>query len=453
MNAIDASKLANFQAARERLASRTSKTQNAVLSHASVVYMGSEANRGMPFPIQVERADGARVYDLDGNAYIDVMLGYGTHVLGHRPPAVEAAVLDQIKKGWLFGVHNPWQEQLAARISEAVPSAERVIFCNSGTEATMYAIRGARAFTGRDKVATFDGAYHGAHDYGMLVVDPASSRARPAPIVRSSGVPKLLLQNHVSLPYNDETALDIIEQHHQDIAVVMVEGVQSYYPQLTDRIGGILKQIQELCQRRGIVFLVDELITGFRITFGGAQGHYGLSPDLTTFGKIIGGGFPIGAVGGREDIMTVFKGPVEHQNGIFSGGSLSGNPMSMHAGTAMVEELGRRRDFVYPYINEQTKRLVDRVNGYLLGEGIVVQMLSAGSMFQLFFQRERLKSSRDVRHRIDLEKLFYLQLLDRGVLLTNRRAFLSAAHTPEDVDALAQAMCDVFAAMRSDGVI
>lgn len=384
------------------------------------------------------------------------MLGFGAHVLGHRHPAVEAAVAEQLGKGWHFGIHNPLQEPLARLLTEAVPAAERVIFCNSGTEATMYAIRVARAFTGRTKVAVFDGAYHGAHDAGMVMAAPGSPRLEPVAMPLGAGVPDGVARDRILLPYREPAAFETIRRHKDDLALVMIEPVQSSNPHLDEDSAAFLHELQAVCRDCSVLFLLDEVITGFRLAFGGAQERLGLAPDLATYAKALGGGFPIGAVAGRADIMALFRGPASgDRRGVFSGGTFSGNVVSMAAGVALVSALKARRAEIYTYIDAQTAGLAARVNAYAAQRQMPVQMLTGGSLFQLYFQREPIRSSRDIRRdNARAERDFYLHLLAEGVLVPGtRRAFLSAAHAPEHVDAIAGAIENSLEACREDDLL
>ncbi|MFN3215315.1 MAG: aspartate aminotransferase family protein [Acidimicrobiales bacterium] len=440
--------------ARDALVARTPRSRSIAERSHEVLNMGSAASLEMPHPVFIAASDGARVFDADGNAYIDCQLGFGTHVLGHRHPAVVEALHAAVDRGFQFGIHNPDQERLASMVCEAVPGAEGVIFCNSGSEATFYAIRAARAFTGRDVVATFDGAYHGAHDWGMLVVDPDSPADAPVGVPMSAGVPAGVFDSRMILPYRRRAAFDLIRAHADELALVMIEPVQSSNPRLDDDTAEWLRELRDVCRQCGVLFLMDEVITGFRIAWGGMAEHLDLAPDLVTHGKALGGGVPIGGVAGRADVMRLFRGASSGDpRAVFSGGSFSGNPLSMAAGVALVGTLGDQRAEVYPYINAQGERLVARLNRFAVEHDMAFQALGAGSMFQLYFQREPIASVRDMSH-VDrvAERDFYLHLLANGVLVPGtRRSFLSAAHTPADVDAIADAIEASLLAVREDG--
>ncbi len=322
--------------AREALLSRTARSQSIAQQRAEVLNSGLAANLEMPHPIFIERGEGPYVYDADGNRYIDTSVGFGLHMLGHRHPAIEQAIKARVELGWMFGIHSTSQMKLATLLHQASPCAERVVFCNTGSEATMYAIRAARGFSGRDKIALFDGFYHGAHDYGMWITRPDSPREAPEKAAMGHGIPRAVADLVMLLPYRHPSAFDLIRRNAGELALVMVEGVQSSNPQ--PQAGEFLRELRQVCRNCGVLFGIDEVITGFRVAYGGAQALFDVVPDLATYGKVLGGGLPVGAIAGRADVMEVFTG-LGARNGIFSGGTFSGNPLTMEAGAAAVEYL------------------------------------------------------------------------------------------------------------------
>ncbi len=433
-----------LDAARSELIAKTPKCREISATRSEILNSGLAANLEMPHPIFIDNGRGARVTDADGNHYIDTSVGFGLHVLGHRHPAIHDALVARADKGWMFGIHTTAQMDLATLFHEAAPCAERVVFCNTGTEATFYAMRAARGFTGRDKIALFDGCYHGAHDYGMVVADPSSPPEALRTLPMGRGVPSVITALMMMLPYRHAAAFDAIRSHKDELAAVMVEGVQSSNPQ--SDAGEFLRELREVCRDAGVLFIIDEVITGFRLTYAGAQGLFDVQPDLATYGKALGGGMPIGAIAGRADVMDVFTG-LGAQRGIFSGGTFSGNPMTMVAGTAAVGHMKAHPE-IYPYMNGEGDRLARALNDFSTARQLPVQMKNVGSMFHLYFQREPVESARDIRaHHAVAEKAFYLHALNRGVLVPGtQRAFLSAAHTTQDVDTL----IDVFTASLLD---
>lgn len=420
--------------ARAELSAKTARSQAIAGERAEILNSGLAANLEMPHPIFIHRGEGAYVWDADGNRFLDTSVGFGLHMLGHRHPEIEAAIKARAELGWMFGIHTTAQMKLATLLHEASPCAERVVFCNTGSEATMYAIRAARGFTGRDRIALFEGAYHGAHDYGMWVADPSSPATAPRKLPMGHGVPKALDALVTLLPYRDRAAFDLIRSQADSLALVMVEGVQSSNPQ--PEAGEFLRELAEVCRGAGVLFAIDEVITGFRLAYGGAQERFGVTPDMAAYGKVLGGGLPVGAITGRADLMEVFTG-LGADRGIFSGGTFSGNPLTMEAGAAAVTHL-RDHPEIYDRLEAAGNRLAAGVNGFCEQRQIPAQMKHVGSMFHMFFQREPLQSMRDVRPgNTAAEKAFYLHALNRGVLVPGtQRAFLSAAHGDAEIDML-----------------
>jgi glutamate-1-semialdehyde 2,1-aminomutase len=430
--------------ARAQLLAKTPRSQAIAGERSEVLNSGLAANLEMPHPIFIDRGEGAYVFDADGNRYLDTSVGFGLHMLGHRHPEIEKAIKDRAELGWMFGIHTTAQMKLATLLHEASPCAERVVFCNTGSEATMYAIRAARGFTGREKIALFDGAYHGAHDYGMWITDPSSPVDAPAKLPMGHGIPRALNDLVMLLPYRRRAAFDLIRQNADDLALVLVEGVQSSNPQ--EGAGEFLRELAEVCRESGVVFGIDEVITGFRLAYGGAQERFGVVPDLATYGKVLGGGLPVGAITGRADLMEVFTG-LKANRGVFSGGTFSGNPLTMEAGAAAVTHL-RDHPQIYARLDAAGDRLAAAINGFCETRQIPAQMKHVGSMFHMFFQREPIGSMRDVKGAGSAaEKAFYLHALNRGVLVPGtQRAFLSAAHGDAEIDML----IDVFQASLHD---
>lgn len=436
--------------ARQQLLDKTPLSQEIAADRSEILNSGLAANLEMPHPIFIHRGEGPHVFDADGNRYIDTSVGFGLHMLGHRHPEIEKAIKDRTELGWMFGIHTTAQMKLASLLHEASPCAERVVFCNTGSEATMYAFRAARGFSGKDKIALFDGFYHGAHDYGMWITDPASPREAPRKLPMGHGIPKAIEDTVMLLPYRHRAAFDLIRQHAGELAMVFVEGVQSSNPQ--PGAGEFLRELRQVCRESGVLFGIDEVITGFRLAYGGAQAYFDVTPDLATYGKVLGGGLPVGAIAGRADLMEVFTG-LAAKNGVFSGGTFSGNPLTMEAGSAAVSHLKTHPE-IYARLNAAGDRLAHTVNEYCQARQIPAQMKNVGSMFHMFFQREPLESMRDVANvNGKAEKAFYLHALNRGVLVPGtQRAFLSAAHGEAEVDTLIRVFQDSLADVQAEGL-
>jgi len=392
-----------------------------------------------PFPTYVVRGEGTRVWDLDGNERTDFINNMTTLILGHRHPAVVTALQEQAERGPSFPAPAPSEVHWARLMCEKVESVERIRFTNSGTEATMNALRAARAFTGKEKVGKFEGGYHGSHDFATVSVASPLHRAgdprRPNAVRVSEGVPAGVTETAVVLPYNDLAASErIIRENAGDLAAVIIEPVlgQAMVPSEE----GFLDGLRALADEIGFLLIFDEVIA-FRVAPGGAQEHYGVRPDLTTFGKIIGGGLPVGAFGGRADVMAVYD-PTEGPPRVPQAGTFNGNPMTAAAGIAALEALT-------PDVYEQINSLGDtmrRALGNLIAEREApMGVTGLGSLFSLQFTAERVRDYRSAASNDDeMRRTMFLGLLNEGFVLSNRCAgCVSAPHTDADVDALVAA--------------
>jgi len=442
--------MATVAEARASLEAKTQRSQQISQDRSEVLNSGLAANLEMPHPVFIERGQGCYVFDADGNRYIDTSVGFGLHMLGHVHAVVEAAINERVPKGWMFGIHSTSQLKLANLLHEGSPCAERVVFCNTGSEATMYAFRAARGYSGRDKIALFDGFYHGAHDYGMWAADPGSPQDAPQAVPLGHGIPAALRDLTLLLPYRNPAAFDLIRAHKDELALVFVEGVQSSNPQ--PEVGEFLQELREVCRSCDVLFGIDEVITGFRVAYGGAQERFDVTPDIATYGKVIGGGLPVGAITGRAEVMEVFTG-LAADRGVFSGGTFSGNPLTMEAGAAAVGHL-REHPEIYTELEQQGTRLAAAINTFCAEHQIPAQMKNVGSMFHMFFQREEMHSARSEHWRnASAQKGFYLHCLDRGVLVPGtQRAFLSAAHTDAVVDELIDVFCTSLTDVQAEGL-
>lgn len=436
------------------LESRTRKSQEVYERSHEVLAQQVVNTVRMPYPFYVREAKGSRITDVDGNEYIDLTMGYGPHVLGHAPDFVVEAVKEAADRGFHYGLFSPYQEPLARLLVEASPCADKVVFTNSGTEATMYAIRAARAYTGKTKIAVFDGGYHGSHDYVLVRADGDSPRTEPTFSPMGDGIPHETTDQVIMLPYREEAAFELIRKHKDELALVLLEGVQSSNPRLDH--GDFLRELREVCRECDVLFLMDEVITGFRLAYGGAQEMFDVVPDIAAYGKAVGGGLPIGAVAGSAEIMGVFSDNAgeSRPNRTYVGGTFNGNPMSMVAGQAAVSHLKDHPE-IYSYLAEQGTRLSNEVNQFCQAEEIPAQMLSALSMFYLRFQRTPINSSRDIDTSLqDAEGEFYMHLLNHGVVVPGiHLAFISAAHTPEDIDTVIDAFKESFKEVRNKGLL
>ncbi len=396
-------------------------------------------------PIFFQRAAGAHTIAADGRRFIDYVGSWGPMILGHAHPQVIEAVQRVAADGLSFGAPTELETQLARRVTELMPSIELVRFVNSGTEATMSAIRLARGFTGRDTIVKFEGCYHG-HSDSLLI--KAGSGALTFGVPTSPGVPRALAAHTVTLNYND--AAQVREAFHQigaEIACVIVEPIAGNM-NCVPPAPGFLQTLREECDRAGALLIFDEVMTGFRVALGGAQASYGVRPDLTTLGKIIGGGMPVGAFGGRRDIMERLAplGP------IYQAGTLSGNPVAMMAGLATLELVAAPG--FHERLNAVTDVLVRRLAGAAAGAGIALATNHVCGMFGLFFTGERTVDSFAKVMSCDVErfKRFFHRMLEEGVYFAPsayEAGFLSAAHSAADIDATIAAAAKTFASLHS----
>ena len=440
-------------AVRAKLINRTTKCE--VVSRRGQVALAQEVVQtvDLPHPIYIDSADGPYLTDLDGNRYIDLTGGFGPNVLGNKPEVVEKALSSQIKKGWHYGIPGDGQADLAELIKESSPAVDEVMFCNSGSEATMFAFRAARAFTGKRVVALFDGSYHGIHDYALVRADLKSERSNPSSITLGAGIPEEVSRDlMLMLPYRDKNAYELIRKYKDDLALVVIEPVQSSNPRLDNQ--DFLNGLRDVCTECEVLLMFDEVITGFRIEYGGCQEYYNINPDLITYGKAVGGGLPIGVVAGSKNVMNTFSG-AEDTPAIFAGGTFSGNPLTMAAGFGALEYLKENKDEIYPYLHSQGNRIAKELNEFCRASNIPVQMMNAGSMLHLIFGGETIDSSRDIDHsQYKLEKEFYLHLLGHNVIVPGiHLAFISFAHKPEVIDEVIEAFKRTFEDLREDGHI
>ncbi len=380
-------------------------------------------------PLIVDHAAGARLFDVDGREYIDYVCSWGALILGHAHPDVVAAVSDQARKGTSYGMTSPLEIELGEKIIRSLPSIERIRFVSSGTEATMSAIRAARGFSKRDLILKFEGCYHG-HSDSFLV--EAGSGLATLGISSSPGVPNALARLTLNLPYNDlDAAEEIFAKHKGKIAAVIVEPVAANMG-VAPPMMMFLEGLRELTERDGALLIFDEVITGFRIAHGGAQNCFGINPDLTTLGKIIGGGLPVAAYGGRRDVMEMVAplGPV------YQAGTLSGNPLAMRAGLATLPHLDASN--FYDSLSRKSGRLGEGLREALKDSGVVGQVNVAGSLLTLFFTSEAVLDYSDAK-KSDTARFaaFFTEMLDRGIFLPPSQfeaLFVSAAHTDADIE-------------------
>ncbi|MBE0616665.1 MAG: glutamate-1-semialdehyde 2,1-aminomutase [Proteobacteria bacterium] len=393
-------------------------------------------------PVFIARAEGSRLFDVDGNAYIDYVGSWGPMILGHNHPEVRAALEQALGNGTSYGAPTELEVEMAALVSECVPSVQMVRMVNSGTEATMSAIRVARGFTGRDKIVKCEGCYHG-HEDALLV--KAGSGAMTFGVPTSPGVPADVARNTLTMPYNDLEALEVLVRANPDqIACVILEPVPGNMGCIPPA-AGYLEGLRRITAREGIVLIFDEVMSGFRVALGGAQARFGVTPDLTTLGKVIGGGLPVGAYGGRREIME----KVSPAGPVYQAGTLSGNPLAMTAGLATLRAL--RRPGVYEALEQKSAALCDGLAELARRRAVPTFHTRVGAMFTTFFQGGPV-TDYTTALRSDTERFgrFFLGMLERGVNLAPSQfeaGFVSLAHTDEDIGRTLEAADQALAAL------
>ncbi len=390
---------------------------------------------GIP-PVFIERAKGPKIWDVDGNEYVDYVGSWGPMIMGHAHPRIVRALKKTAPKGTSFGAPTPLEVELAMRVRKAFPSMELVRMVSSGTEAVMSAIRVARGYTGRNKILKFEGCYHG-HGDSLLV--KAGSGATTFGIPDSLGVPEDLARHTLTAPYNDlEKVKHLVNQYPEQIACIIVEPIAGNMGVILPG-KGFLEGLRKICDEKGILLLFDEVITGFRVAYGGAQELYGIKADLTCLGKIIGGGLPVGAYGGKEKIME----KVAPLGGVYQAGTLSGNPLAMAAGIETLEILKSKR--VYQDLEKKTSYLTERIFESAEERGIPVSINRATGMFTLFFTGGPVRDYFSAKMS-DTKRFakFFIEILDQGIYLPPSQYeawFISLAHTQKDLDKTIEA-CD-----------
>ena len=392
-------------------------------------------------PIYFERGEGAYLYDVDGNEYIDYVGSWGPMILGHSNPSIVDAVKAELDKGLGFGAPTEIETSLAKKICQLMPSIELVRMVSSGTEATMSAIRLARGYTKRDKIVKFEGCYHG-HSDSLLV--KAGSGALTLGVPTSPGVPNDLAKHTLTLEYNNlDSVKALFSKMGEEIGCIIVEPVAGNMNCIPPK-EGFLQGLRKLCDDYGSLLIFDEVMTGFRVALGGAQAYYGVKPDLTTLGKVIGGGLPVAAFGGRHEVMNEIAplGPV------YQAGTLSGNPLSMASGLAMLSVL-EADDSFYQNLSESTEYLVNGIVAAANTNNVPMTSNNVGGMFGLFFSSEEKVTNFSQASNCDIEsfKKFYKSMIRQGVYFAPSAyecGFLSAAHTKNELDQTINAALTAF---------
>ena len=385
-------------------------------------------------PLFFKGSEGAYLIDVDENRYIDYVGAWGPLILGHGNKKIVGAITEQLQHGIGYGASTEAEVKLAKKICEVVPSIEKVRLTTSGTEATMSAIRVARGFTGRDEIVKFEGCYHG-HSDGLLV--KAGSGATTLGIPDSPGVPQSFTEHTLSAPFNDlDAVIELTENFPDEIAAIVLEPVAGNMGMIPPE-HGFLQGLRELCDREGILLIFDEVMTGFRVDFSGAQALFQVMPDLSIFGKVIGGGLPVGAYGGRREIML----QVAPAGPVYQAGTLSGNPIAVSAGKTMLKIL--KEEDPYADLGRKTATLNEALSDAAKKKGIPLETCSMGGMFGFFFSEKKVRNYEDaLKCNRDYFITFFREVLSRGIYLAPspfESLFLSSSHSEADLDQTVEA--------------
>ncbi len=396
--------------------------------------------------ILIARGEGSRVWDEDGKEYVDYLIGSGPMLLGHGHPEVMEAVLEQLPFGMTFFANNSKGVELAEAIVNAVPCCEQVRFVASGGEADMYAIRLARAYTGKDKILKFEGGYHGMSAEAQMSLAPTKRVNFPQPVPDSAGIPQGVADQMLIAPFNDLEAVAALLAEHDDVAAIIVEPLQRIVPPEP----GYLQGLRDLCDRHSVLLIFDEIVTGFRLAYGGAQERYGVTPDICTLGKIIGGGFPLAALGASAEIMQHFdKDKVGADGWLMQLGTLSGNPVAAAAGLKTMEVLAR--DGAYDHLRDIGRKLQAMQSDALTEAGIAHRICGDETLFDIYFTDQPCRDYRSAAHDDPGRNARYNAVLRaHGVFKAPGKLYPSMAVTQADLDLTRDAVKAAVAAIQSD---
>ncbi|MBR0673021.1 aspartate aminotransferase family protein [Neoroseomonas soli] len=423
---------------------KTDEEQALIAAAKRVLPGGTFGNFGADIVIREGR--GGHVTDVSGNEYIDYLLGSGPMFIGHGHPAVTEAVLAQVPKGTTFFTNNEHGIRLAEKIADAVPCAEQVRFVSTGTEADLYAMRLARAYRKRPKIVKFEGGYHGMSDWGLMSLAPRRLANFPEAVPDSPGIPDAVRAEVLVAPFNDiEAAVRLIEARAEEIGGVILEPFQRLIPPAP----GFLQAIRDVTARLGIPLIFDEVVTGFRFAYGGAQALYGVTPDICTLGKIIGGGFPLAAVAGKAEIMKHFDRAAVDEDGFLTQiGTLSGNPVAAVAGLATLEVL--RAPGTYDAVFATGRSLMDGLSKLIAEAGIPAQILGEPVLFDVVYAEGQLRDYRALlRQDAAMQKHVNGVLRQEGILKGDSKYYLSTAHTAADIARTLEAFRAALASLPS----
>lgn len=381
-----------------------------------------------PYPFYTKRANGSKITDIDGNEYIDYVMGYGPLLLGHNHPAIKEAVIKQLSDGWLYGTPTELEVKLAKEIINLYASIDMVRFVSTGTEATMGALRAARGFTKKNKFIKIEGGFHGAHDAALV---KAGSGATTLGTPDSAGVPKDFTKNTLQVPYNDiEAMTESIETYKEDVAAVIIEPVLGNIGPILPK-KSYLEDVRAVTEENDVVLIFDEVITGFRLAMGGAQEYYGITPDMTTLGKILGGGFHIGVIGGKREIME----NISPAGAVYQAGTFNGSPVSMAAGLSVINTL--KKEKVHEKVNKAGDIMRNALSDVVADLGLDYSVSGVSSMFKVFFGDMPYNYQDALKCDKEKFNVFFKKMLSDGIFLPPSQFetnFLSLAHTQDDMD-------------------
>ncbi|WP_292469036.1 glutamate-1-semialdehyde 2,1-aminomutase [Methanolobus sp.] len=381
-----------------------------------------------PYPFYTESASGSKIKDIDGNEYIDYCLAYGPNILGHANPTIKQAIISQLEKGWLYGTPTELEVNLAEKIAGLYPSIDMLRFVSTGTEATMSALRAARGFTGKNKFIKIEGGFHGAHD---AVLVKAGSGATTLGKPDSLGIPEDFTKNTLQVPFNDIEALtQVIENNQDDLAALIMEPVMGNIGPVLPK-GDYLKDVRKVTEENDVVLIFDEVITGFRLAMGGAQEYFGVTPDMTTLGKIIGGGLPIGVFGGMKEIIEM----VAPSGSVYQAGTFSGSPASVAAGLTVLDIL--KKEEVHKKLDATGSMMRNRLSEIVADMGLDYNVVGIASMFKIFFGDKPLNYQDVLKCDKEGYLKFFFKMLESGVFVPPSQFetnFISTAHTEDDIE-------------------
>jgi glutamate-1-semialdehyde 2,1-aminomutase len=407
----------------------TTAIQDGLIDTAKRVLPGGTFGN-LPGDVVIREGRGARVWDETGKEYVDFLLGSGPMLVGHAHPEVTAAAQARVAQGTTFFANNRWGIELAEAIVAAVPCAQQVRFVSTGSEADLYAMRAARAFTKRDKILKFEGGYHGMSDYSLMSLAPKRSAKFPGAVPDSAGIPRSLRDEMLVAPFNDAAVVEsLVREHRDELAGIIVEPFQRIIPPAP----GFLQALRRITQENGVPLIFDEVVTGFRLAYGGAQEYYGVEPDLCTLGKVIGGGFPLAAIAGRSEIMAHFdRGAVGEDAFLMQIGTLSGNPVAAAAGLATLEIL--KRPGAYEQIFATGRELMSTLSQLLRDAGISAQIMGEPPLFDVVFAADPITDYRGMlRGDKAIAGHFNALLRERGIMKGEQKYYVSLAHTADDI--------------------